>query len=77
MVAFAGTERPVSTPVTMPVEEPTVAVPVALLLQVPPAGISPSAVVSPWHTESVPVIADGSALTVTTVVRIQPVTGKV
>jgi hypothetical protein len=44
-----------------------------LLLQVPPPGVEPNAVVSPTHTLSVPVIVDGIALTVTVVAVLQPV----
>ena len=63
-------------PVTTPVVNPTVAMPVALLLHVPPPA-SLSVVVKPEHTVSVPSIAVGNGLTVTTAVMIQPVTGKV
>jgi hypothetical protein len=42
----------------MPVE-PTVAVPPALEVQVPPEGEELSVVVAPVQTEAVPVIADG------------------
>jgi hypothetical protein len=59
----------------MPVVNPTVAIPVALLLQVPPPA-SLRVVVNPEHTVSVPSIAVGNGLTVTTVVIIQ-VVGKV
>lgn len=57
---------PPATPVTTPVVAPTVATDVALLLQVPPGVASLSVVVCPEHTSSVPVMADGNALTVTT-----------
>ncbi len=59
-------------PVTTPVVNPTVAIPVALLLQVPPPA-SLNVVVKPEHTVSVPNIADGNGLTVTTAVIIHPV----
>ena len=49
----------------------TVALPL-LAVQVPPPA-SVSAVVSPIHTESAPVIGDGNGLTVTMVMAIQPV----
>jgi hypothetical protein len=49
--------EPTATPVTTPVEEPTVAVPVALLDQVPPVAVSASVVVKPTATEVVPVMA--------------------
>jgi len=62
---------PETTPVTTP-EEFTVAVPVLLLLHVPPVVVSPKAVVAPWHTFVMPVIDAGTGLTVTMVVRVQP-----
>ncbi len=37
---------------------------VLLLLQVPPVGVLAKVVVNPWHTLAVPVIADGTVLTV-------------
>lgn len=72
MVAVPG-----ATPVTTPVVKSTVAVPVALLTQVPPADASASVVVRPTHTVVVPVISAGSGLTVTTSVLKQPVVGNV
>jgi hypothetical protein len=63
-------------PVTTPVVNPTVAIPVALLLQVPPPA-SLNVVVNPEHTLKSPNIAVGSGLTVTIAVMIQPVVGKV
>ena len=59
-------------PVTTPVVNPTLAIPVALLLHVPPPA-SLNVVVKPEHTLSVPNIAVGNGFTVTTVVIIQPV----
>ena len=68
---------PPLTPVTIPVVPPTVAVPVAALLQVPPAVASVSTVVRPTHTGSpLPVGIAGVVDTVTTVVPIQPDGGK-
>jgi hypothetical protein len=63
-------------PVTTPVVKPTVAIPVALLLHVPPPA-SLNVVVNPEHTVSVPSIAVGNGFTVTTAVMIQPVDGNV
>ena len=63
-------------PVTIPVVDPTVAIPVAPLVHVPPRGVSLNVVVKPAHTVSVPEIAPGKELTVTIAVAIQPV-GKV
>ena len=51
-------------PLTTPDDEPTVAIVASLLLHVPPVVISDNVVVDPTQTEAAPVIADGSALTV-------------
>ncbi len=63
---------PDATPLTIPVE-PTVAIPVAVLLHVPPVVASASVVVALLHKVRLPVIAAGNGLTVTTAVMIQPV----
>ena len=65
---------PALTPYTTPVVEPTVPIAVLPLLHVPvppEAVVLPKVVVSPVHTESVPVIvpATGDAFTVTVVVE--------
>ena len=60
-------------PVTTPEVNPTDAIPLALLLHVPPAVISLNVVVRPEHTSIVPVIKAGNGFTVTTTVAIQPV----
>jgi hypothetical protein len=62
-----------ATPLTTPVEEPTVAVVTSLLLHVPPDAASVKPVVKPTHTVAMPVMAGGSAFTVTVVVAVQPV----
>ena len=64
---------PAATPETTPVDEPTVATPVAELAHVPPAGVLDSVVVAPTQTDAVPAIAEGSALTVTEAEVRQPV----
>ena len=56
-----------ATAVTTP-DEFTLAVVASLLLHAPPVTASVSALVSPRHTLSVPVIADGKVFTVTGVV---------
>ena len=56
---------PARTPVTIPVDEPTVATLAALLLHVPPPA-SVSVVVVPTQTTAEPLIGDGKGLTVTT-----------
>ena len=55
---------PAETPVTIPVEEPTVAIAVLLLLQCPPAVESISVVVAPAQTLALPTMPV-SAVTVT------------
>ena len=47
---------PAETPVTIPVEEPTVAIAVLLLLQCPPDVESLSDLVEPTHTLAVPLM---------------------
>ncbi len=49
---------PEATPVTTPVDEPTVAIAVLLLLHVPPDVALLSVVVLPWQTLAVPVMGD-------------------
>jgi hypothetical protein len=58
-------------PVTIPLVDPTVAMAVELLLQVTPAE-ELSVIVDPGHTADGPLMAAGSALTVTTAVVTQP-----
>ena len=60
---------PPDMPVITPVVEPTVAMPVLLLVHVPPPVASLSNVVRLTHTTSIPCIADGSGFTVTVVVE--------
>jgi hypothetical protein len=59
---------PAATPLTVPVPEPTVAMPVALLLHVPPPVALARVVVRNGQTAVVPVIDAGNGLTVITVV---------
>jgi hypothetical protein len=63
---------PVDSPVTIPVEEPTIAISVLPLLQVPPTERSLSDVVVPVQILVAPVIKPGSGLTVTVIVVKQP-----
>ena len=60
-------EFPVDTPLTTPVADPTVALPL-LLLHVPPDVLFARVVVCPTQTLAVPVFAGRAASTVTTVV---------
>ena len=66
---------PEATPVTMPEVEPTVAIPVLLLLHVPPVVPSPNVVVAPTHAEVLPVIAS-NGVTVTIIEALQPLLGR-
>ena len=59
---------PPATPVTIPEEEPTVAIVISPLLHVPPPETSDNVMNWPTHTEFGPVIFAGNGLTVTTVV---------
>ena len=63
---------PAVTPVTTPVPASTVALAGALLLHAPPPGDEVSVVVVPTHADSVPPIAPGADVTVTTRVATQP-----
>ena len=64
---------PGATPVTRPVDKPTVAVPVALLVQVPEPMRSLRLMEDPAQTLDAPKIAVGAGFTVTTAVITQPV----
>ena len=66
------TEVPADTPVTMPEDEPTVAMDGLPLLQVPPP-LHERMMVEPTQTLPEPVMGPGDALTVTTAVMKQPV----
>lgn len=66
MIALPG-----PAPVTMPVDKPTVAMPVDILLHVPPGVALDNVVVVPWHMVLKPVIGD-IGCTVTVIVAIQP-----
>jgi hypothetical protein len=60
---------PAVTPVTIPVPDPTVAIPLLLLLQVPPVVASLSVIWEPAITVLLPEIAPGVGFTVTIVVE--------
>ena len=62
---------PAVPPVTTPVAVITLAVPEALLAQVPPPGASLNEVVKPEQTVSVPNMVPGNVVTVTTIVAAQ------
>jgi len=64
---------PADAPVTTPVVEFTLAMPEALLLQVPPAVASVSVIVAPTHTADGPVMAAGAGVIVMVLVARQPV----
>jgi hypothetical protein len=63
---------PEPAPVTMPVEDPTVATDVALLLHVPPNVASVKVVVALVQTVDAPPIVAGRAFTVTVLIAMQP-----
>ena len=63
---------PALTPVTTPLLLFTVAVPVAALLHVPPPVVVVSVAVPPTHTAAIPLIAAGTAYTVTIFTDAQP-----
>jgi hypothetical protein len=64
---------PAEIPVTIPEDEPTVAMAVLLLDQVPPAGLLVSVVVEPSHTAGAAGLITGNGYTVTMPVIRQPV----
>ena len=63
---------PKELPVAIPLLKPMVSTAVLLLAHVPPVVASDKVVVKPTHTVMVPVMADGSAFTVTVAVMKQP-----
>jgi hypothetical protein len=63
---------PAATPVITPVDEPTVANAVLLLVHTPPDTACEKVVVEPTHTFVPPVIAASAVLTVTCVMLRQP-----
>lgn len=58
--------KPGATPVTVPVDAPTVAIPGERLLHVPPAGVEDKVEVQPTSIKKVPVIEVGVGFIVTT-----------
>jgi hypothetical protein len=64
---------PAATPVTMPVPEPTEAIAVLPLLHVPVPVTSLNVELAPAHAAVVPVIDEGSGLTVIAVLIRHPV----
>lgn len=60
---YVITAVPPETPETMPLMEPTVAIPVLPLVQMPPVGDDVKAVVEPEHTLVAPVMLPGDVLT--------------
>ncbi len=71
-VAYVMIDVPALTPVTTPVPDTTVALAGLLLLHVPPLVALLSVVVVPIQADSVPPIAPGAAVTVTSRVATQP-----
>jgi hypothetical protein len=67
-VVYLMVTLPVATPVTTPVVDTTVAIPLLVLLQVPPDAASVSVMVDPEQSGALPLMADGADLTVIAVV---------
>lgn len=67
---------PAAMPATIPLDEPTVAMPGLLVLHVPPAGVLFRVVLAPAHILNIPVTDVGFIFTVTMAVLLHPV-GKV
>lgn len=63
---------PADTAHRLPVPDTIVATAGLSLSHVPPVGVLPSMLHTPWHRFSVPLMADGKALTVTVAVTVQP-----
>jgi hypothetical protein len=64
---------PADTPETTPVDDPTVAIESAVVLQVPPALVFVNVAVAPTQTDVAPPKVTGDAFTVITCVVEQPV----
>ena len=64
---------PTETPDTIPVDEPTLAMVLSLLVHIPPEVALFSVVEEPIHTIDEPVMAVGTAFTVTVAIAAQPV----
>ena len=64
---------PAATPVTVPVDDPTVAMALLLVVHDPPAETSVRFVDDPTHTKELPDIEDGTSATVSVVAAPQPV----
>ena len=64
---------PADIPLTIPAPARTVATEGLLLVHMPPDVVWLNVVVDPVHADVAPVIADGVALTVSVIVRTQPV----
>ena len=72
LAVYVKVTVPAFTPVTVPDDEPTVAVSWLALLHVPPPVRSPRVVDRPGHTGTLPYMPDGCAFTVTVVVVLHP-----
>ena len=75
-VVYVIATLPVLIPVIIPVALPAVAINGLLLLHIPPVVTSLSVVVAPTHIVVVPVIAAGSAYTVSVLVVLHPAPGE-
>jgi hypothetical protein len=71
-VVYEMTVKPVFTPVTMPVNDPTAAMMGLLDIQVPPGDASVSVIEEPIHTTDGPDTGTGGVFTVTVANAVQP-----
>ena len=74
LTAYVIVVVPEVTPVTIPVDEPTVATPVALLVHDPPPVLLVNVIVEPGHTVPGPTIGPAADMTLTVVVTRQLLT---
>jgi hypothetical protein len=71
-IEYVIVQVPAETPVTIPVDEPTVALAVLLLIHEPPPVVLANVVDDPAHIVAVPVIAATELLTVTILLALVP-----
>ncbi len=73
LIVYLITDVPALIPVTIPEDDPIVATPVLVLVQVPPIVVLLAVIDNPTQTLAGPVIVAGSGFTVTIVVVKHPV----
>lgn len=72
-IVYVMVTTPAEMPETIPVDKPTAAIPVLLLLHVPPDVASVSVVAVPAHMLAAPLIGEGEGKTVIDLVTVHPV----